>query len=153
MGKKEKNQMSALWELMTQQKGLKAKKKAIQYQCCHKTPKGEIALKPYGNDYNFKCKICRDKKVNLDILNPAKGDPKEQINAAFKIFKSAIDLAKIQSSNKDKKTIELFSSSLIKLDSIKKVLKKVLKTNDGGKKRKGKRSAFNVSSNGRSLIR
>ena len=84
MGKKDKNRLAELLELATQSKTLKAKKKAIQFECCHKDRKGNFALKATDKDYVFKCKICKDKKVDLSIMDPAKGSIEDQLKAAFK---------------------------------------------------------------------
>mgnify|MGYP006336792429 FL=1 len=152
MGKKDKNRLAELLELATQSKTLKAKKKAIQFECCHKDRKGNFALKATDKDYVFKCKICKDKKVDLSIMDPAKGSIEDQLKAAFKTIKSACDLAKMQSSNKDAKTIELISTSLKKTWATIKVLKKALKSN-GSKKKKFKKRNMNVATGGRSLFR
>ena len=84
MGKKKFDQ-NALYELAEQAKGIKMKKKAVQFACCHKDKKGNFRLKPVKdskNQYLFKCKICKDRKVDLSILNQKEGTIKEQLKAA-----------------------------------------------------------------------
>ena len=148
MGKK--NKSAELLELFMQQRGIKMKKKAIQFECPHKDHKGHIRLRSTGKEYVFKCKLCRDKKVDLSIVDRSKGEIGEQINAAYRTFKSAIDLAKIQSSSKDTKTLEMLASTLKKVWSTKRVLKKILAPAKG--KKKFSKRGVNVAQGGRSLF-
>ncbi len=152
MAKKTKNQLAELLELSNAQKGIKMKKRSIQFECCHKNGKGVLALKSTNNPYVFKCKICKDKKVDLSILDPKRGEIKEQLKDAFKIIKSASDLAKIQSSNKDAETVKLIAGSLKKTWASIKILGKALKDNRSNKK-KFKKQSINTASGGRSLFR
>ena len=152
MAKKTKNQLAELLELTNAQKGLKLKKKSIQFECCHKDHKGNLALKWSGKDpFVYKCKICKDKNVDLSILNDKNGTIKEQLKGAFKVIKSACDLTKMQSSAKDEKTVELIAGSLKKTWATIKVLTKALRSNTSNKK-KFKKKSINVSSGGRSLL-
>lgn len=149
MGKK--NKSAELLDLFMQQRGIKMKKKAIQFECPHKDRKGNIKLRTTNKEYVFKCKICRDKKVDLSIVDKSKGEINDQINAAYRTFKSAIDLAKIQSSPKDTKTLEMLASTLKKIWSTKRVLKKILEPSKG--KKKFAKRGVNVVQGGRSLFR
>lgn len=146
-----KNKSAELLELFMQQRGIKMKKKAIQFECPHKDRKGNIKLKTTNKMYVYKCKICKDKKVDLSIADISKGSINDQINAAYRTFKSAIDLAKIQSSSKDTKTLEMLASTLKKIWSTKRVLKKVLEPAKG--KKKFVKRGVNVATGGSSLFR
>ena len=150
MGKN--NKLAELLELSNAQKGLKIKKKAIQYECPHKDRKGNWMLKQVrGNDFVFKCKLCKDKKVDLSILDASKGSINEQLKGAFKVFKSGVDLAKIQSNSKDTKTVEILASTLKTLYACRTILKKALKQEKPNRKKGGKRN-INVASGGKTLF-
>lgn len=153
MAKKTKDQLAELLDLSNAEKNIRLKKKGIQFECCHKNHKGVIALKPTNKEpYLFKCKICKDKKVDLSILDPQKGSVKSQLKGAFKTIKSACDLAKMQSSNKDEETVKMIAGALKKTWATIRVLNKALRENDRNKK-KFKKKSINVASGGRSLFR
>ena len=153
MGKKKFDQ-NALYELAEQAKGIKMKKKAVQFACCHKDKKGNFRLKPVKdskNQYLFKCKICKDRKVDLSILNQKEGTIKEQLKAAAVTLKSSADLIKLQSGHKDEKIIAMVVDFEKKLWAYKKLAIKALRANKKGKGKFNKRKV-NVTSSGKSLF-
>ena len=140
MGKKKFDQ-NALYELAEQAKGIKMKKKAVQFACCHKDKKGNFRLKPVKdsqNQYLFKCKICKD-------------SIKEQLKDAAVTLKSSADLIKLQSGHKDEKIIAMVVDFEKKLWAYKKLAIKALRANKKGKNKFNKRKV-NVTSSGKSLF-
>jgi hypothetical protein len=145
-----------IYEIISAKRGLNLKKKAIQFDCPHKDKKGNYALRHINNSSNkylFKCKICKDHKIDLSILDTEHNGPVyDQIKAAFNKFKSAIDLAKLQSNSKDEKILEIFSSTLKKMDATKRILKKTLKQSNKKGKKKFQKVGLNVTSGGHSIL-
>lgn len=154
MGKKKFDQ-NILYELTKEEKGIKMKKKAVQFACCHKDKKGVFRLRPVkgsNNPYLFRCKICKDKKVDLSILNQKEGSVKEQIKKAVRLLKSSADLIKMQTDrNKDEKVIAVVVDFEKKMWAYKKLAIKCLKSNSK-KKRKFNKRNLNVTSSGKSLF-
>ncbi len=151
MGKKKFDQ-NALYELAKEAKGIKMKKKSVQFACCHKDKKGNFRLKPVkgDNQYLFKCKICKDKKVDLSILDQSNGTVKQQIKNACRILKSSADLIKLQTGHKDDEIIARVVDFQKKCFAYRKLAVKALRSNKKGKKF-SKRNV-NVTSSGRSLF-
>ena len=162
MGKKKKFDQNILYELTKEAKGIRMKKKAVQYACCHKDKKGNYRLKRVKGDnpYLYKCKICKDKRIDLSILNPYekwdknKEHPvsvKEKIKNAFRTLKSSADLIKLQTNGvKDEKVIEMVVDFEKKLYAYCKLTKKALKPNK--KTKKFAKYNVNVTSGGKSLF-
>ena len=152
MSKKKQFDANALYELAKEAKGIKMKKKAVQFACCHKDKKGNFRLKPVkgDNQYLFKCKICKDKKVDLSILDQSNGTIKEQIKSAIRKLKSSADLIKLQSSGKDEKEIAFVVDFEKKMWAYGKMAVKCLRSNK--KAKKFKKRNVNVTSSGKSLF-
>ena len=153
MGKKKKFDQNTLYELTKEAKGIKMKKKAVQFACCHKDKKGNYRLRQVKGDnpYLFRCKICKDKKIDLSILNQkANGPVKDQIKAACRKLKSSADLIKMQTGNKDEKIIEMVVDFEKKLWAYKKLACKALRSNK--KNKKFSKRNVNVTSSGKSLF-
>ena len=155
MGKKKKFDQNILYELTKEAKGIRMKKKAVQYACCHKDKKGNYRLKRVKGDnpYLYKCKICKDKKIDLSILNyKENGSGREQIKKAFRTLKSSADLIKLQTNGaKDEKVIEMVVDFEKKLYAYCKLTKKALKPNKKASKKFAKYNV-NVTSGGKSLF-
>lgn len=151
MGKKNDEKIRELLEIRNNQKSLKYKKKALQFECCHKDKKGNFTLKSTGKDYVFKCRQCKDKKVDLSCVDPNNGTIKEQLKRHYKGLKSIIDFAKLQSNRKDEKLIETFASTLKKIYTCITILKKSVGQTRNGKKKVSKRNVH-VATGGRSLF-
>lgn len=152
MSKKKKYiDQAALWELTKASKKLKMKKKAIQFECVHKNKHGKLMLRSTSDPYVFKCKMCKDKKVDLGICNPANGTIEQQLKTSYRIVKSSFDLMKLQSSPKDSAIVATGADLMRRLYAYVKVAKKVL-PRDNGKKKKWRRQGLNVTSGGRSVL-
>ena len=151
MGKKKFDQ-NALYELAKEAKGIKMKKKAVQFACCHKDKKGNFRLKPVKGDnkFLFKCRICKDKKVDLSILNQKNGSIKEQIKKACRILKSSADLIKLQAGHKDDKILAMVIDFEKKAYAYRKLAVKALRSNK--KNKKFNKRSVNVTSSGKSLF-
>lgn len=152
MGKKGKKfDQNALYELAKEAKGIKMKKKAVQFACCHKDKKGNFKLKPVkGTDFVFKCKVCKDKRVDLSILDQSKGTIKEQLKKAYRTFKSSADLIKLQSGKNDEEILMKTIDTLKKTYAYVKMATKVLKINK--KAKKFNKRNVNVTNSGKSLF-
>ncbi|MDY5647019.1 MAG: hypothetical protein SPF22_08465 [Candidatus Onthovivens sp.] len=151
MGKRNDEKIRELLEIRNNQKSLKYKKKALQFECCHKDKKGNFTLKPVnGKDYIFKCRQCKDKKVDLSCVDPQNGTINEQLKRHYKGLKSIIDFAKLQSNRKDEKLIETFASTLKKIYTCITILKKSVGQRRD-KKNKFTKRGIHVTNGGRSL--
>lgn len=145
--------LDQVFNLRSKSREIKARKKEIQFACPHKDKKGHLRLKNTDGRYMFKCTICKDKKVDLSILNKKNGTPAEQLANAFKTLKSMADLMKLQASNKDERAIDFLTKQLGGTYRLYKVMKKFTKANTRRKAKFSNEYGLSVGYNGKTLHR